>query len=80
MDCNMAARKRRSKSDRLKNKPGVYSPNKLCQWSNKSMIKALEAVASGKIGINRAVLEFNVPCTTLKDRVTGRVLHDANMG
>ena len=79
-DCNMAARKRHSKSDRLKNKPAVKSPNKLRQWSNEPMIKALEVVASDKIGINRAALEFNVPCTTLKDRVAGRVGPGVRMG
>ena len=37
------------------------------------MVKALDIVASGKMEVNRAVLEFNVPCTSLKDRDSGRV-------
>ena len=41
---------------------------------------ALEGVSEGKMGINRAALEFNVPRTTLKDRVSGRVIHGSNMG
>ena len=32
------------------------------------------------MGINRAALEFNVPRTTLKDRVAGRITHGCNMG
>ena len=44
------------------------------------MMKALDAVAKGKMGVNRAALEFNVPRTTLKDRVAGRVAHGSNMG
>ena len=41
---------------------------------------ALEAVTEGKMGVNRAALEFNVPCTALKHRVSGRVIHGSNMG
>lgn len=44
------------------------------------MGRALEAVTEGKMGVNRAALEYNVPRTTLKDRVSGRVIHGSNMG
>ena len=44
------------------------------------MMKALDAVAKGKMGVDRAALEFNVPRTTLKDRIAGRVAHGCNMG
>ena len=44
------------------------------------MAKALDAVASGKMGVNRAVIEYYVPCTSLKDRVAGRVPDGCNMG
>ena len=44
------------------------------------MKRALEAVTEGKMGINRAALEFNMPRTTLKDRISGRVVHGSNMG
>ena len=43
-------------------------------WSDVSMVGAMKAVAEG-LGINRAALEFCVPKTTLKDRVSGRVKH-----
>ena len=44
------------------------------------MTKALDAVAKGKMGVNRAALEFNVLRTTFKDRIAGRVVHGCNMG
>ena len=44
------------------------------------MEKALDSVASGKMGLNRAAMEINVPSTSLKDRITGRVLDSCNMG
>ena len=39
------------------------------------MTKAMEAVKNGKMGINRAGEEYNVPRTTLKDRLARRVKH-----
>ena len=44
------------------------------------MNKALELVAQGKMGVNRAALECGLPATTLKDRVAGRVAPDSKMG
>ena len=44
------------------------------------MTCALQAVTSGRMSINRATLEFNIPCTTLKDQVAGRITHGCNMG
>ena len=55
-------------------------PKKLRQWSDDTMKRALAAVTAGKMGVNRAALEFNVPRTTLKDRVSGRVVHGTNIG
>jgi len=40
----------------------------------------LEAVKSGRLGINRSTKEYNVPRTTLKDRVAGRVKHTSKSG
>ena len=44
------------------------------------MIEAMEAVKTGRLGVNRAAEEYNVPKTTLKDRLAGRVKHDAKSG
>ena len=48
----------------LKCKPVSNRPKKLRQWSKESMA---QAVATGKMGVNRAAMEFNAPCTSLKD-------------
>ena len=44
------------------------------------MVSAMNAVANGELGVNRAALEFGVLKTTLKDRLSGRVVHGANIG
>ena len=55
-------------------------PQKLRLWSNESMLGAMKAVQDGRMGVNRAALEFQVPRTTLKDRISGRVVHGTNLG
>ena len=40
---------------------------------------AYEAVTNRKMGVNRAAFEFKVLRTTLKDRVSLRVVHGCNM-
>ncbi len=69
---------------KVKNKenksPESYNrPAKLRSWSNESMLKAMIAVKNG-MGVNRAALEHDVPRTTLKDRISGRVIHGTNSG
>ena len=49
-------------------------PAKLRSWSNQSMLGAMEA------GVNRAALEHSVPRATLKDRLSGRIIHGSNIG
>jgi len=44
------------------------------------MRRAYEVVTTKKMGVNRAALEFGVPRTTLKDRMSLRVIHVCNMG
>ena len=44
------------------------------------MIRAMEAVKSGVMGTNQAAREFDVPATTLKDRLPGRVKHGSKPG
>ena len=79
----MARRKRkkgRCCTSRTLSLPINNRPKKPCQWNDDAMTRTLQAVASGTMAINRAALEFNVPCTTLKDRVVGRITHGCNMG
>ena len=49
-------------------------------WDNESMINAMEAVKSGNMRVNEAAREHGVPCTTLKDRLSGRVKHGKKSG
>ena len=53
---------------------------KLKQWSNESMVKAMEAVRSEEMKINKAASVLEVPPTTLEDRLSGRVKHGVNPG
>ena len=55
-------------------------PKTLRNWSDESMRQAIEAVRSGEMGANRAARAFDVPASTLKDRVSGRVKHGTNPG
>ena len=42
-------------------------PKKRKQWSNKSMVLAMEAVQAGRFGVNEAARMYDLPSTTLKD-------------
>jgi len=53
---------------------------KLHQWNDDAMKCAYDAVTDGKMGMNGVALVFNMPCTILKDRVSGRVVHGSDMG
>ena len=39
------------------------------------MVRAIEAVKDGKMGVNHVAKEHGVSRTTLKDRLSGRVEH-----
>ena len=67
--------RRPSASGKLSNRPKKHR-----QWSEESMLGAMDAVKEGLMGVNRAALEFAVPRTTLKDRISGRVIHGTNTG
>ena len=44
------------------------------------MTRAIDAVKSGRMGTNRAALEYAVPQTMLIYRLAGRVIHGVKMG
>jgi len=46
-------------------------------WTNEVMEGALQDVMSGKLSVRRAALQYDVPKSTLHDRVTGKVLPGA---
>lgn len=79
------SKKKGSRGGKGKKKPPVKAtltnrPKKHGLWSNDSMLWAMKAVQDGRMGINRAALEFAVPPTTLKDRIAGRVTHGTSVG
>ena len=49
------------------------------QWSNESMVSAIKAVKDG-MSVMRAAAQFDIPRSTLQDRVTGRVKHGQKPG
>jgi len=53
---------------------------KRSQWTEIQMKKALDAVKSGKSGVNQAARDHGVPPTTLKDRLSGRVKENTKPG
>ena len=44
------------------------------------MVKAMEAVISNSTGVNEAAKCYNVPPTTLKNRISGQVKHGTKPG
>ena len=44
------------------------------------MTGAMKAVADSLLGVNKAADEFSVPRTTLKDRLSGKVVHGTRSG
>ena len=73
--CTMARNKKASDVDSSENRS-----KKLRLWTDEAMLGAMKAVATGTMGVNRTALEYGVPRTTLKDRISGRVVHGTNMG
>ena len=44
------------------------------------MSGAIKSVMDGKLGVDRAADQYGVPRTTLKDRLSGRVIQGTNPG
>lgn len=55
-------------------------PRKLKTWSNESMLLAINAIRDGTMSINMTARTFDVPPSTLKDRISGRVKHGTKPG
>ena len=50
------------------------------KWDELSMTAALEAAKSCNMSVNKAALLHGVPHTTLKDRLSGKVIHGIKTG
>ena len=74
----MPIMKKKAKPKRRKTVPRAQ--RKRLQWSNISMETAMEAVMNGKTSINKTAVMYNVPCTSLKDRLSGKVVHGTRPG
>ena len=55
-------------------------PKKFKQWSDESMLQAIEAIKEGTLGLNEASRSYQVYRSTLKDKITGRVMHGEKSG
>ena len=68
-----------STSNPITNTKAPNRASKRKQWSEESMVGAMQAVADGS-SITGAAREHGVPRTTLQDRVLGNVIHGRNPG
>ena len=59
--------------------PGALN-TKRKQLTENQMKKAIDAVKSGKSGVNCAAADFGIPATTLKDILSGRVKENCRPG
>ncbi len=49
-------------------------------WTDEAMLDAMNAVRKDGVGVNAAAAQFGVPTTTLRNRLSGRVVHGNNPG
>ena len=54
---------------------GTYKP-----WTEPQMSRALQSVVAEGVSVRRAALEYNVPKSSLADRVSGRIIPGAKSG
>ena len=74
----MPIMKKKAKPKQRKTVPKAQQ--KRLPWSNKSMETAMETVMNGKTSINKATVMYNMPCTSLKDQLSGKVVHGTRPG
>ena len=77
----MARKRKRKKLSSEFQQPVSKKPRrKLRQWTDDEMQRAIEYAQSGTISINEAVQCYKIPPATLKDRLSGRIIHRVKMG
>ena len=59
--------KMRSRTSQVKQPAAVKRHN---LWDSESMVKAMNNAILGKMGVNKAAEQYDIPATTLKDRVS----------
>ena len=50
------------------------------QWNDDAMSRAMKAVLESGMSVRRAAVEYNVPKSTLNDRIQGKVIHGCRSG
>ena len=58
----------------------VCRPAKFKQWSEEVMVKAVNAVLNDGMSVRRAAIDYDIPKSTLGDRVSGRVIPGSTSG
>ena len=53
--------------------------SKLRQWANESVEAAMQAVYDREMGVNQASMEYEVPTTTFRDRISERITEGTPM-
>ena len=72
----MPRRRRRPRKSSAQASPASRPPNqpaKRKQWTNRQMEDAMKAALSGEMSANQAALQYGVPRSTRRDRLSGRV-------
>ena len=72
--------RRKRKQNRVTQAPRTNRSSKRKQWSDQQMRDAMEAASSGTVSVNKAADMYGVPRSTLKDRLSGRVVHGIKPG
>ena len=79
----MPRKKFRTARHQAKAKPAAPKAAPICngkQWSEESMTAALNKLKKGIYPINKIAVLYDVPKSTLHDRVSGRVRHGTKPG
>ena len=50
------------------------------KWSDEQMVAVIEIVERGLSSVNQAALQHGVPKTTLKNRLSGHIIHGTKSG
>ena len=71
---------RRSSDTATATPPQSNRPSKRKQWTDEQMQGAMDDVTTGRCSANGAAKKHGVPPSTLKDRLSGRIVHGTKSG
>ena len=67
----------RSRTSQVKQPAAVKRRN---LWDPESVVKAMNNAILGKMGVNKAAEQYDIPATTLKDRISWRMKYGVKPG